>query len=149
LRMPQFGEHNIGRLPEALASLEGTEADDTIHKITRTAAKIEAGRYLVGKNAFSCISCHDLAGIANTGTRGPDLALMNQRVRYDWYRRWLEQPQRMQPGTRMPTVFAEGKSLLDKVLDGKADTQADAMWAYLSLGPSLPLPAGMKPPKKR
>ncbi|HWG42855.1 MAG TPA: hypothetical protein VN688_08730, partial [Gemmataceae bacterium] len=149
LRMPQFGEHNIGRLPEALASLEGTEADDTIHKITRTAAKIEAGRYLVGKNAFSCISCHDLAGIANTGTRGPDLALMNQRVRYDWYRRWLEQPQRMQPGTRMPTVFAEGKSLLDKVLDGKADTQADAMWAYLSLGPSLPLPAGVKPPKKR
>jgi cbb3-type cytochrome oxidase cytochrome c subunit len=144
VRMPQFGAANIGRLPEALAALEGTEPDDTIYQPERTAAKIEAGRYLVGKNALGCISCHDLAGIANTGTRGPDLASMTQRIRYDWYRRWLQQPQRMQPGTRMPAVFADGKSLLDKVLDGKADAQADAMWAYLSLGPMLPLPAGIK-----
>jgi cytochrome c551/c552 len=147
LRMPQFGEANVGRLPEALAALEGTEPDDTIHQSKLTAAKIEAGRFLVGKNAFGCISCHDLAGIANRGTRGPDLARMNQRVRHDWYLRWLEQPQRIQPGTRMPAVFADGKSLLDKVLDGKAETQADAMWAYLSLGPALPLPDGMEPPK--
>ncbi len=146
LRMPQFGEANVGRLPEALARLGGTEPDDTIHPSMRTAAKIEAGRYLVGKNAFGCISCHDLAGIASTGTRGPDLARMNQRVRYDWYRRWLEQPQRIQPGTRMPAVFADGKSTLDKVLGGNADAQADALWAYLSLGAALPLPDGMKPP---
>ncbi len=72
---------------------------------------------------------------------------MNQRVRHDWYRRWLEQPQRIQPGTRMPAVFLDGKSLLDKVLGGNADAQADAMWAYLSLGPGLPLPDGMEPPK--
>ena len=72
---------------------------------------------------------------------------MNQRVRYDWYRRWLEQPQRMQPGTRMPTVFTDGKSLLDKVLDGDADAQAEAMWAYLSLGPEPAAARGMEPPK--
>ncbi len=144
LRMPQFGAANVDRLPEALAALEGTVPDDAIFKTARTPALIEAGRSLVGKNAFGCISCHDLAGITNTGARGPDLALMNQRIRYDWYRRWLQQPQRMQPGTRMPSVFADGKSQLDKVLDGKPDAQAEAMWAYLSLGPSLPLPAGIK-----
>jgi cytochrome c2 len=147
LRMPQFGEANVGRLPESLAALEGAEPDDTVHKTALTAAKIEAGRYLVGKNAFGCVSCHDIAGIANRGTRGPDLALMNQRVRHDWYRRWLEQPQRIQPGTRMPAVFADGQSLLDKVLGGSAEAQADAMWGYLSLGPGLPLPDGMEPPK--
>jgi cbb3-type cytochrome oxidase cytochrome c subunit len=147
LRMPQFGEANVGRLPEALASVEGTEPDDVLHKTSLTAAKIEAGRHLAGKNAFGCISCHDIAGIPNRGTRGPDLALMNQRVRFDWYQRWLEQPQRMQPGTRMPAVFTGGKSLLENVLGGKADAQADAMWAYFSLGPTLPLPAGMEPPK--
>jgi cytochrome c551/c552 len=147
LRMPQFGEGNVGRLPEALAALEGAEPDDTVHKSALTAAKIEAGRYLAGKNAFGCISCHDIAGIANRGTRGPDLALMNQRVRHDWYGRWLEQPQRMQPGTRMPAVFTDGKSLLEKVLGGSAEAQADAIWAYLSLGPGLPLPDGMEPPK--
>src|SRR5205823_12514292 len=109
--------------------------------------KIQAGRQLVGKKAFGCISCHDLAGIPNSGTRGPDLAGMNQRVRYEWYQRWLEQPQRIHPGTRMPSVFMEGKSLLPDVLDGTADKHADAMWGYLALGPTLPLPEGIERPK--
>lgn len=147
LRMPQFGEANVGQLPEALTALDGTAPDDTIHRVALTPLRVEAGRHLVGKNALGCISCHDLAGNPNTGTRGPDLALMNQRVRFDWYRRWLEQAQRLQPGTRMPTVFPEGKSPLPKVLDGTADAQADAMWAYLSLGMTLPLPEGLEPPK--
>ena len=129
LRMPQFGEPNVGRLPEALAALEGTDADDDVHKTPLSAAKIEAGRTLIGKSAFGCVSCHDLAG-------------MNQRVRYDWYLRWMEQPQRMQPGTRMPQVFTDGKSLLPSVLNGDAPSQAEALWGYLSLGPGLPLPDG-------
>ncbi|HVS36716.1 MAG TPA: c-type cytochrome [Gemmataceae bacterium] len=143
LRMPQFGEANVGRMPEKLAALEGTEPEDDAQKTPLSAAKIEAGRTLIGKNAFGCISCHDLAGIANTGTRGPDLVGMNQRVRYDWYLRWMEQPQRMQPGTRMPQVFLDGKSLVPGVLNGDAPAQADAVWGYLSLGPGLPLPDGM------
>ena len=121
LRMPQFGEPNVGRLPEVLAALEGAAPDDDVYKTPLTAAKIEAGRTLIGKNAFGCISCHDLAGIANSGTRGPDLAGMNQRVRYEWYLRWLEQPQRMQPGTRMPQVFTDGKSPPPTVLMGDGD----------------------------
>jgi mono/diheme cytochrome c family protein len=146
LRMPQFGEANVGHLPEGLAALEGAIPDEKIHEVPLTTAKIAAGRHLVGKSAFGCISCHDLAGIPNTGTRGPDLAGMNQRVRYEWYRRWLEQPQRYQPGTRMPTIFPEGKSLLPGVLGGSADQQAEAVWAYLALGSNLPLPEGMGPP---
>jgi mono/diheme cytochrome c family protein len=145
LRMPQFGETHVGFLPEALAYLDGAEPDDAPHKAPLSAKTIEAGRHLVGKNAFGCASCHDLAGIPNTGTRGPDLALMNQRVRYDWYLRWLSEAQRMQPGTRMPTVFPDGKTLLNTVLDGNAHAQAEAMWAYLSLGPTLPLPPGLEP----
>ena len=147
LRMPQFGDPNVGALPEQVAALEGTLPDGEVHKTGLSATKIEAGRTLIGKSAFGCISCHDLSGIANTGTRGPDLAGMNQRVRYEWYLRWLEQPQRMQPGTRMPQVFTDGKSLLATVLNGDATAQADAMWGYLSLGPGLPLPEGMGAPK--
>jgi mono/diheme cytochrome c family protein len=147
LRMPQFGESNVGKLPEHIASLEGTEPDDQIHKVALTVAKLEAGKKLIGKSGFGCISCHDLANVPNSGTRGPDLARTTERVRYDWYLRWLEQPQRMQPGTRMPSVFAGGKSLLDGVLGGHADAQAEAMWAYLSLGPGMPLPEGLEPPK--
>jgi cytochrome c551/c552/cytochrome c553 len=147
LRMPQFGDANVGALPDQVASLEGTLPDEDVHKTALSATKIEAGRTLIGKSAFGCISCHDLSGIPNTGTRGPDLAGMNQRVRYEWYLRWLEQPQRMQPGTRMPQVFTDGKSLLASVLNGDAPAQADAIWGYLSLGPGLPLPEGMGAPK--
>ena len=131
LRMPQFGAPQVGRLPEALAALEGTEADDTIHKVALDAKKIDAGRLLVGKTAFGCISCHDIAGVVTGGTRGPDLALTTQRVRYDWYLRWLEQAQRMQPGTKMPEVFSRGKSLFDTLYNGDAGPQAEAIWAYL------------------
>jgi mono/diheme cytochrome c family protein len=147
LRMPQFGDANVGKLPEQITSLEGTEPDDQIHKVALSAEKLEAGRKLMGKSGFGCVSCHDLANIPNSGTRGPDLARTTERVRYDWYLRWLEQPLRMQPGTRMPSVFSEGKSLVDGVLGGHADAQAEALWAYLSLGPGMPLPEGMEPPK--
>jgi mono/diheme cytochrome c family protein len=147
LRMPQFGTAHVGKLPEALAALDGTEPDSTIHAVKLTPQKIETGRHLVGKGAFACIACHDIAGIPNHGTRGPDLALMSQRVRYDWYRRWLESAQRMQPGTKMPTVFPDGKSTVENVHNGNADLQADAMWAYLAQGPTLQLPEGMEPPK--
>jgi mono/diheme cytochrome c family protein len=147
LRMPQFGEANVGTLPEVLAALEGIEPEGGVHQVALTPAKLAAGRQLVGKEALGCVSCHDIAGIANTGTRGPDLAFVNQRVRYDWYRRWLAQAQRMQPGTRMPTIFTGGKSLLTTVLGGSAEAQSEAMWAYLSLGSNLPLPEGLEPPR--
>jgi mono/diheme cytochrome c family protein len=140
MRMPQFGKENVGTLAEALAAVEGMTADDAIHKVAATPALLEAGRLLIGKTAFNCVACHDMSGRPGTGARGPDLASMTQRVRYDWYRRWLEQPERMQPGTRMPTVFANGRSLLKTVLDGDAAKQADAMWGYLLQGPKLKLP---------
>ncbi|MCS6850732.1 MAG: c-type cytochrome [Gemmataceae bacterium] len=147
LRMPQFGSAQVGTLAEGLAYLDGSEPDDTVHAVPLSPATIETGRQLVGKAAFGCASCHDIAGHVTGGTRGPDLATMSQRVRYDWYLRWLTDAQRIQPGTRMPTVFPEGRSLLDQILGGRAEAQAAAMWAYLSLGPTLPLPDGLEPPK--
>ena len=145
--MPQYGDSHVGFLPTALAAAEGTVPDDTVHVVPRTAAKIAAGRGIVGKGGLGCISCHDIGGVPNTGTRGPDLATINQRVRYDWYERWLHQPLRMAPGTRMPQAFVEGKSTLTTVFGGSPHLQAEAMWDYLSLGQGLPLPDGLEPPK--
>ena len=147
LRMPQYGEANVGGLPEALALLEGTLPDDKGHAVSLTPEKIAAGKAIIGKGGLGCISCHDIAGVPNTGTRGPDLATINQRVRFDWYSRWLHQPLRMAPGTRMPQAFVDNKSTLATVFNGDPAKQAEAMWAYLSLGPNLPLPEGLEPPK--
>jgi len=147
LRMPQYGKENVGHLPASLPLLEGAVTDDAIGKAEFTKAKIEAGRTLSGKNGLGCISCHDISGQAGGGTRGPDLATTNQRVRYDWFVRWMHQPQRMVPGTKMPQVFLDGQSLVKTVHDGDGDKQLESLWAYFSLGPGLPLPSGMEAPK--
>lgn len=147
LRMPQYGTHKVGFLPEALAAIEGTTPDTEAPKATFTADLIQNGRLLAGKNGHGCISCHDISGITGGGTRGPDLALTNQRVRFDWYARWMHNPQRIVPGTRMPQNFIDGKALLATVYGGDGDKHIAALWAYMALGPGLPLPAGMEPPK--
>jgi cbb3-type cytochrome oxidase cytochrome c subunit len=148
LRMPQFGAAHVGMLPQAMAALEGTTTDDTIHQVKLTTEMIQVGRQLIGKDkGYGCVTCHDIAGVPNSGTRGPDLALTTQHVRYDWYRQWLESAQRMDPGTKMPSIILDGRTMLDDVLGGNADAQAQAMWAYLSLGPTLPLPEGVAPAK--
>ena len=89
---------------------------------------VDRGRFLVGTGAFGCIGCHDIARRPSSGTRGPDLASMNNRVRYPWYKRWLFDHQRMQPGTRMPTGFLNGKSPLADVVGGDGEQQARAIW---------------------
>jgi cytochrome c553 len=147
LRMPQYGSAHVGALPHALPRLEGMAPDDTIYKVPLSTELISSGRQIIGKSGLGCISCHDISGIANPGTRGPDLATIQQRVRYEWYERWLHQPLRMAPGTRMPQAFVDGQSTLKTVLGGNPQAQAQAMWAYLSLGPGLPLPEGLEPPK--
>ena len=147
LRMPQYGAANVGHLVTGLPKLEGAAPDDTLGKVPVTAAKIDAGRTLAGKNGMGCVACHDISGVTGGGTRGPDLARTHERVRLDWYVRWMHQPQRLAPGTKMPSNFLDGKSLFPAVLGGDADQQIEALWAYLSLGPGLPLPSGMEPPK--
>lgn len=147
LRMPQYGDAHVRFLADALPKLEGTVPGDAVGNVEITAAKIETGRALIGKGGHGCVSCHDISGVQTGGTRGPDLATTSRRVRYDWYAHWMHQPQRLAPGTRMPQYFPDGKALLTTVLNGNPDAQIEAMWAYLSLGPGLPLPAGMEPPK--
>jgi hypothetical protein len=71
---------------------------------------------------------------------------MAQRLRYDAFSRWLHDPKLMRPGTRMPSFFVDGRGGFTQFLDGDADKQVDAVWAYLSLGEFLPLPDGLIDP---
>lgn len=147
LRMPQYGSRNVDFLTHGLPKLEGNLTDETIGKVAFTPATIAAGRELAGKGGFGCVACHDISGVRGGGTRGPDLATINQRVRHDWYVRWMHQPQRLVPGTKMPQNFINGRSQIDRFFQGEANPQIEALWAYFALGPGLPLPPGMEPPK--
>jgi len=148
LQMPRFDGAQTAALPAHLAADDGAPLRNEPFQPPADPALIDAGRTLVGEKGFSCAKCHDMLGIASQGTRGPDLANVTRRVSYDWYERWMTDPQRLQPGTRMPTVFFGGKSPYPHILDGIPDQQRLAIWQYLLVCKSLPLPDGLKLPGK-
>ncbi len=155
LRMPEFSKPRIAELPAGLAALDGDRLDNasTANTVAREASPASgkrldvAGRRLVGARGFGCTKCHDFLGAVSTGTRGPDLAQVAERVHFAWYDRWMIDPQKIQPGTRMPTVFLNGKSPYVDVLGGDAAQQRLAMWHYLSHAKEFPPPEGLEPPK--
>jgi mono/diheme cytochrome c family protein len=147
LRMPQYGADHVGLYPAQFPAIEGTTTDDKIAPGSFTKSVLEVGKELAGKNGHGCISCHDISGVVGGGTRGPDLALTAQHVRFEWFERWMHNPQRLAPGTKMPSVYVDGKALLTKFYDGDSAKQNAALWAYFALGPGLPLPFGLEPPK--
>ena len=148
LQMPRFDARQLAALPAALAAAEGEMLHNEPFRPAADEVLIEAGRTLVGEKGFSCTKCHDMLGIASLGTRGPELARVAERINYDWYVRWMTDPQRLQPGTRMPTVFFGGKSSYTHILDGIPDQQRRAVWQYLLVCRNLPYPDGLRAPQK-
>lgn len=148
LQMPRFAAAHVAPLVEGFAALEGTNLHTAPHQSAPDEDLAEAGRQLVGSQGFACTKCHDLLGVASGGTRGPDLAGVPERINHDWFLRWMTDPQRMQPGTRMPTVFLEGRSPYGDILDGDSARQRDAIWAYLTASRELPYPDGLVPVEK-
>ncbi|HEY4309814.1 MAG TPA: hypothetical protein VGN12_10220 [Pirellulales bacterium] len=157
LQMPQFGKARLSTLPPQLAALDATVLTDEAKE--RSTPKepsadeqadtplAEAGRTLVGSRGFGCTKCHDMLGVPSSGTRGPDLANVTARVRHPWYLRWMHDPQRIQAGTRMPTVFLNGESPYKDILAGDPARQREAIWSYLALAKSLPPPEGLEEKK--
>jgi mono/diheme cytochrome c family protein len=87
-----------------------------------------------GKEIFDdlqCLSCHVLSeeSLARRGASSlaPNLALAHERLRPDWIIDWLTDPQKIDPGTNMPSFFySEGERLYDD-----ADEQIRALRDYL------------------
>ncbi len=142
-RMPKFGEQNVGQLADLFAKQDQPppaqlpESRDPPHKVKAV------GRFLVGDKAFSCIKCHTFGKHRATGVQAIDLQTMAKRIRQDWFHRYLPDPPRYRPGTRMPTGFPGGHSTVGEVYSGDPQRQIAAMWRYLSDGPKAGLPDGL------
>lgn len=105
----------------------------------------EIGRKLVGVDGgFSCISCHGVGDLQPTQVfeaEGINLALPARRLQRDYYFRWVLNPLRIEPQTKMPVYFDdEGNSPLYDVLDGKALKQLEAFWDYMRAGDTIKPP---------
>ena len=135
VRMPTFGlsDEEASTLVQYFAflahqeiSYQGAEIPET------TPEKLQAGKLLFEK--LQCAKCHEVnANSAAMGTSflAPDLTLAKKRLKPDWTKNWLRDPQTVQEGTMMPTFFSEGQSPVEDVLGGDAERQIEAIRDYL------------------
>jgi cytochrome c553 len=145
-RMPKFGKDNVGHLAKSFISLDRKTSVAKVNLDAKDARR--AGWKMSGNKAFNCISCHTFGHFKATGVQSIDLTIMSKRLREDWFKRYVRDPQAYRPGTRMPSSWAKDqpKSLLTNVLDGDSDRQIAAMWHYLTLGKKAPPPEGLVRP---
>ncbi|MDE2641490.1 MAG: c-type cytochrome [Verrucomicrobiota bacterium] len=138
-RMPAFPAR-ADDLAKGLALLNGhppvTPPDKPID-----AGKAGIGGKLVSANGgFFCFSCHgigDLKPAQVFDARGVNLAGIGERLLPEYFRRWMRNPLRIDPQTKMPAYFNQGQSALFDVLDGDAEQQIEALYHYILQGNTM------------
>ena len=142
-RMPAF-RSRAHRLAEGMAMRQGypptTPAEGPIDE---DAARI--GRKMVGKdNGLSCISCHavnDLPALEVFESEGLNLGLTANRLLKPYFFRWLRSPLAIDPQTKMPGYFEDGRSALTDYYDGDGEKQINALYEYIRQGAQMAAPA--------
>ncbi|MCI0707751.1 MAG: c-type cytochrome [Ignavibacteriae bacterium] len=90
-------------------------------------------------DAYQCAKCHPAGRVSSDEVSASDLApnltMAASRLKPEWILSWLHDPQALQPGTRMPAYFYEGKGPDESVFDGVETEQIKALRAHVwSLG---------------
>ncbi|OGH56621.1 MAG: hypothetical protein A3G34_09480 [Candidatus Lindowbacteria bacterium RIFCSPLOWO2_12_FULL_62_27] len=67
------------------------------------ARALNAGRRLF--EDYGCYGCHKTAGFTELRKPGPPLTHLQEKVSADWVKKWLKNPKRYRPTTRMPRFF--------------------------------------------
>jgi mono/diheme cytochrome c family protein len=134
-RMPtfNFSDEELKTLVEYFAyqahqevSYKGYEAPPT------SAEKVQAGKELFEK--FQCAKCHQVnteSAAMGSSFLAPDLTLAKHRLKPEWIKNWVKDPQAIQEGTMMPGFFPEGQSPVEDILGGDAQKQIEAIRDYL------------------
>ena len=142
-QMPAFSQH-AGALATGLAMSHGYPPQ-TPAEPPAAPELVKIGQKFVGADGgFSCISCHAVGEQKATQvfeSEGINLAHSAARLQNDFFARWLMNPLRVEPTTKMPVYFdEEGKSQLADILDGSGAKQIDAIWQYLRQGEKIQPP---------
>ena len=140
-RMPAFPARATG-LAQGLA-LEHGFAPIAAEEPNPDAEAAKVGRQLVGRSidgkaGFACVQCHGVGEKPAENVfeaQGINFAYSKERLRHEYYMRWMLKPARVQPGTRMPQFAADdGTTPFADVYGGDGRKQFDAMWQYLLNG---------------
>ena len=141
--MPAFPVRATG-LARGLAMSHGLPPNSPKEKpVNPESAK--TGRKLLGVDGgFSCVACH---GVKNRDplqvfeAQGVNFVHVGARIQPDYYLRWMLDPLRVDPQTRMPDYFDEdARSVLVDILEGDAKKQIEAIRQYLLQGNKMKIP---------
>ena len=140
-RMPAFGEANVAGLAHAFDLADSRPDAAPAPAVTDRDAKF--GHRLVGRDGLTCIACHTFGNFASLGIPALGLDRMQERLKWDWFRRYLPDPAALRPGTRMPSFWPDGKAVNTGILAGDTDAQIRAIWAWLAGGAKAEVPSGL------
>ena len=132
-RMPSFGPRGSAVIT-GLVRLHGhANRVDAEPEVDRQLAA-HGGRLVRMGEGFGCVQCHgvgDKPPVQVFERQGINFKLSAKRLRHDYYMRWMLDPMRIDPDSRMPK-FADqkGKTAFTEVLEGDARRQFDAIWHW-------------------
>jgi cytochrome c1 len=97
-------------------------------------ALAEIGKKLVGADGFACTTCHGIGAQEPTAAfevGAVNFKLVPERLRAGYYHRWMDNPQSVIPGTKMPRYADGNESQRTDILEGDARKQYEAIWHWL------------------
>ena len=105
----------------------------------------ETGRaWVVVDGGVSCVACH---GVKNRDplqvfeAQGVNFSRVDERLHSEYFLRWMLDPLRVDPQTRMPDYFDDdARSVLAYVLECYAKKQIEAIRQYLRQGNDIKIP---------
>ena len=113
-----------------------------MQKAEEEAAKI--GHKMVGADGgLSCVNCHavnELPAVQVFESEGINLGLTSARLLKPYFFRWLRNPLAVEPGTKMPAYFEDGRSALTDFYEGDGEKQINALYEYIRKGARMEAP---------
>ena len=133
-RMPGYAVYAKG-LADGLAAEHGFSPTGALER-EFDAQLAQTGLELIGiESGFSCASCHaigDEPALVGAETETINFVLVPERLRRRYFDRFLLNPPRLLPGTKMPQfVNSDMTTALKGIFEGDASRQTDAIWNYI------------------
>jgi len=130
-RMPSFGARGAV-VVHGLVREHGYGSQDEPEQAPDAQLALHGQRLVKLGEGLGCVMCHGIGSqppVQVYERQGINFQVASRRLRKEYYMRWMLDPTRVDPTTRMTKFTMDGKTtaILD-VLDGDAHRQFDAIW---------------------
>ena len=136
LRMPTFqlADQEIGTIQKYFLAMSNQDFEIRDYAATAVESKyVRPGRELF--ELYQCAKCHPSGSVnlseLSASDLAPDLSLAASRLKPEWIVEWIIDPQKLQPGTRMPAFFYDGVAPDQETLGGDVREQAKALSTHI------------------